>query len=415
MSNTFTIRNSQDNIVAVINEREKNTTATSLVLHGRGYDLDYGFDRDQNLVFLMENFSNATPPSNPINGQLWWKTGDQFFLYDDTFGSPWTLLVPPPTGVGFNIVAGDGLVGGGLPTGSPLTTTLNIPGSASITVTADAVSVNPAGVDHDALSGFVANEHIDHSGVTIDGAGMTGGGDLTASRTLNIGAGTGITVNADTIEVSGAVVRTSGSQTINGLKTFSDQIKSADGSAGAPGFSFTGRTSNGIYRSASNELSFSTNGTQRFRIESNGVLRSTTAAATYEANVTEDDDIPNKLYVDNATGGGIPTSNTFTGTSSISGLTIGKKYLVSVYGVTINKGNGIATLGQVRLTQGTTPGSGTLIAATGTVSINWHDGQAPHTASFVVTAPNTTMAAATDYTSAFSFLSARQMVAVQLD
>ena len=33
------------------------------------------------------------------------------------------------------------------------------------------------------------------------GAGLTGGGDLSADRTLNIGAGTGITVNADTVEV----------------------------------------------------------------------------------------------------------------------------------------------------------------------------------------------------------------------
>jgi hypothetical protein len=38
---------------------------------------------------------------------------------------------------------------------------------------------------HDNLSGFVANEHIDHSGVTLTaGNGLSGGGDITSSRTF---------------------------------------------------------------------------------------------------------------------------------------------------------------------------------------------------------------------------------------
>ena len=57
-------------------------------------------------------------------------------------------------------------------------------------------------IQHDSLSGFVANEHIDHSSVDITaGSGLTGGGDLTATRTLNVGAGTGINVAADSISV----------------------------------------------------------------------------------------------------------------------------------------------------------------------------------------------------------------------
>ncbi|GIW60555.1 MAG: hypothetical protein KatS3mg087_1621 [Patescibacteria group bacterium] len=40
-------------------------------------------------------------------------------------------------------------------------------------------------INHDNLTGFVANEHIDHSAVTITaGAGLSGGGDITASMTL---------------------------------------------------------------------------------------------------------------------------------------------------------------------------------------------------------------------------------------
>ena len=53
--------------------------------------------------------------------------------------------------------------------------------------------VLPAGVNHDLLQNFVANKHIDHSTVSISsGTGLTGGGDITASRTLAIAA-TGVT------------------------------------------------------------------------------------------------------------------------------------------------------------------------------------------------------------------------------
>lgn len=49
------------------------------------------------------------------------------------------------------------------------------------------ITFNEGNVDHDSLSGFVANEHIDHSSITITaGTGLDGGGDLTASRTINI-------------------------------------------------------------------------------------------------------------------------------------------------------------------------------------------------------------------------------------
>jgi hypothetical protein len=50
----------------------------------------------------------------------------------------------------------------------------------------------------------------------IAGSGLTGGGVLSADRTLNIGAGTGVTVNADSIEI-GQDVATSASPTFAGL------------------------------------------------------------------------------------------------------------------------------------------------------------------------------------------------------
>ncbi|MBL10437.1 MAG: hypothetical protein CL402_07990, partial [Acidiferrobacteraceae bacterium] len=69
------------------------------------------------------------------------------------------------------------------------------------TVKADAVTVGGTavvlvgGANHDGFSDFVANEHIDHSSVSIaTGTGLSGGGDLTSTRTLSVDAAqTGIT------------------------------------------------------------------------------------------------------------------------------------------------------------------------------------------------------------------------------
>jgi hypothetical protein len=65
--------------------------------------------------------------------------------------------------------------------------------SSSINVTYDdagnivSFDVLAGGVNHNALLNYVANEHINHENVSITaGTGLTGGGNLTASRTLSI-------------------------------------------------------------------------------------------------------------------------------------------------------------------------------------------------------------------------------------
>ena len=48
-------------------------------------------------------------------------------------------------------------------------------------------TVVDAAIDHDALDHFVSDEHVDHTAITIIGAtGLTGGGDLSANRTLTL-------------------------------------------------------------------------------------------------------------------------------------------------------------------------------------------------------------------------------------
>ena len=78
----------------------------------------------------------------------------------------------------------------------------NLAVGTGITLTGDTLTTNDGQIVHDNLSGFVANEHIDHSGVSITaGTGLTGGGDITSTRTLNVIGGTGITANADDIAI----------------------------------------------------------------------------------------------------------------------------------------------------------------------------------------------------------------------
>ena len=78
----------------------------------------------------------------------------------------------------------------------------------ALTLKSGVVSAS-AMIDHDTTTNFVANEHIDHTTVSvIAGNGLTGGGTIAADRTLNIGAGTGITVNADDIAIGQDVATT---------------------------------------------------------------------------------------------------------------------------------------------------------------------------------------------------------------
>lgn len=70
----------------------------------------------------------------------------------------------------------------------------------------------------------------------------------------------------------------------------------AAASAGAPSYSFDGDTDTGMFQNNPNEISFATGGIERFIIEGDGTLASTTAG--YESLVLADNDIPNRKYVE---------------------------------------------------------------------------------------------------------------------
>ena len=64
-----------------------------------------------------------------------------------------------------------------------------VSGGTGITYTASTgvIATNDSAIVHDNLSGFVGNEHIDHTSVTLTaGKGLSGGGDISSSRSFAI-------------------------------------------------------------------------------------------------------------------------------------------------------------------------------------------------------------------------------------
>ena len=88
---------------------------------------------------------------------------------------------------------------------SGILTTTSVTGNLTGTV----LTATQALINHDSLANFSANEHIDHTSVSvIAGDGLTGGGTITADRTLNIGSGDGITINSNDIAITPAQTTT---------------------------------------------------------------------------------------------------------------------------------------------------------------------------------------------------------------
>jgi hypothetical protein len=92
-----------------------------------------------------------------------------------------------------SVVAGAGLAdGGSVSLGGSVT--LNVGAGAGITVNADNVQLDTS-----------STRNTDHAFVVLTAAaGLTGGGDITTNRSFAVGAGTGITVNADDVAITGA-------------------------------------------------------------------------------------------------------------------------------------------------------------------------------------------------------------------
>ncbi len=101
----YTINLTDGTIFATVADGTINT-ASSMVLVGKNY-AGYGEFLDENLMHLLENSSNNTPPPAPIVGQLWWdKTNNLMKVYNGTLFKVLTGATASTTAPTSN-VAGD--------------------------------------------------------------------------------------------------------------------------------------------------------------------------------------------------------------------------------------------------------------------------------------------------------------------
>lgn len=85
----FNIRKTNNELLASIPPGQSNSSASTLILFGKHF-ANYGPVLNENLVHLMEHFSNPTPPPNPTEGQLWWNSVTNIMSVWD--GTKWELL-----------------------------------------------------------------------------------------------------------------------------------------------------------------------------------------------------------------------------------------------------------------------------------------------------------------------------------
>ncbi len=144
------------------------------------------------------------------------------------------------TGLVTAVTAGDGLSGGGTSGTVAVALDLNELTAASVDVGADSIVIIDANDSSASRKETIADLATAMAGTNISassgqlvgtagtvtsvsgGAGLTG--TVTASGSLNVVGGDGITANADDIAVDATVVRTSGTQSVGGAKTFTDDV-----------------------------------------------------------------------------------------------------------------------------------------------------------------------------------------------
>ena len=178
--------------------------------------------------------------------------------------------------------------------------------------------------------GTLADVMISLAAIDTDVTGGSGGGTPGGADTQiqfndngSFGGSSNLTWDDNTLTVTAG-----GSPEIaiiaNGDVEINSQIRASNGTFSIPTYSFGLDSDTGMYRSALNELSFVNGGTLSLSIESNGTLH-VNPTLNYETLVTDDDDIPNKKYVDDAISAIPPSTSSFTDlTDTPSTLTPGR-------------------------------------------------------------------------------------------
>ena len=70
---SYKLNKTDGSLLVDLVDGQLDTTSSDLTLIGRNYS-GFGEVLNENFIQLLENFSNATAPINPLRGQLWFDT-----------------------------------------------------------------------------------------------------------------------------------------------------------------------------------------------------------------------------------------------------------------------------------------------------------------------------------------------------
>lgn len=337
--------------------------ATSLLFSGRGV-LNFGESLIENNLHILENFANTVAPINPTTGQLWYKSDtDELYIYDSNnvwttstnIGSGELSFIDPqhPTDQVnpiLKISGDDGDVGLSIKTNVdplPNNSILRVLSSTDIEVLrveydgylSTTNSIQSLGTT--STNSFANDlEFADSKGITsVSGSSILT--NLTGDTWL-IKNDNALTDIAEFISQSNSIILKVKQNSVESLVdfvvdsnnnifyvdvsaqmvsigknnpteqldvvgniTYSNQLLSSDGTLLNPGISFASNNSVGL-RLGGSDILFSSGGSDKMTLKSTGSLAFTTAA--YETLVINDNDVPNKKYVDDSTGSGTASS-----------------------------------------------------------------------------------------------------------